>query len=195
VIRFFQELPGKVLAFIANLVTGLISKFNDMKAQASTIISTMISNLISTIQGAIGKAASAAGSIKDSILGALGGLKDKLIGLAGDAINGLIGAIKGAAGRVAGAVGGLLGGIHLPGFASGTDYAPGGLALVGEHGPEVVALPRGSRVYPNGTGPSVGSAGGGGATYITNVYPQQAVLDTAELARIQRRRDLLLGLY
>jgi len=32
-------------------------------------------------------------------------------------------------------------------FALGTDYAPGGLAMVGEEGPEVVNLPRGSQVY------------------------------------------------
>jgi hypothetical protein len=33
-------------------------------------------------------------------------------------------------------------------FASGTAFAPGGLALVGERGPELVNLPRGSKVYP-----------------------------------------------
>lgn len=32
------------------------------------------------------------------------------------------------------------------GFANGTNYAPGGLAVVGERGPELVNLPRGSRV-------------------------------------------------
>jgi phage-related protein len=37
----------------------------------------------------------------------------------------------------------------LPGFAGGTDFAPGGAALVGEHGPELLYLPRGSRVIPN----------------------------------------------
>lgn len=35
----------------------------------------------------------------------------------------------------------------IPGFASGTSYAPGGMALVGERGPELVNLPRGSRVH------------------------------------------------
>lgn len=35
------------------------------------------------------------------------------------------------------------------GFAQGTDFAPGGLALVGEKGPELVNLPRGSQVIPN----------------------------------------------
>jgi len=38
----------------------------------------------------------------------------------------------------------------FPGFASGTNYAPGGLAWVGEQGPELVNLPRGSQVIPNG---------------------------------------------
>jgi hypothetical protein len=36
-----------------------------------------------------------------------------------------------------------------PGFAEGTDYAPGGLAWVGENGKELVNLPRGSQVIPN----------------------------------------------
>ena len=37
----------------------------------------------------------------------------------------------------------------IPAFAAGTDSAPGGMALVGERGPEVVNLPRGSQVIPN----------------------------------------------
>ncbi len=37
----------------------------------------------------------------------------------------------------------------LPAFAGGTDFAPGGMALVGENGPELVNLPRGSQVIPN----------------------------------------------
>jgi hypothetical protein len=35
---------------------------------------------------------------------------------------------------------------HIPGFAVGTSYSPGGLALVGERGPEIVDLPAGSKV-------------------------------------------------
>jgi hypothetical protein len=37
----------------------------------------------------------------------------------------------------------------LPGFAAGTNFAPGGLAIVGERGPELVNLRRGSQVIPN----------------------------------------------
>ena len=36
-----------------------------------------------------------------------------------------------------------------PAFASGTNFAPGGLSLVGERGPELVNLPRGAQVIPN----------------------------------------------
>jgi phage-related protein len=38
---------------------------------------------------------------------------------------------------------------HIPTFAEGTNFAPGGMALVGERGPELVNLPRGSQVTPN----------------------------------------------
>lgn len=37
----------------------------------------------------------------------------------------------------------------IPAYATGTDYHPGGLALVGEEGAEVLSLPRGARVYNN----------------------------------------------
>lgn len=44
--------------------------------------------------------------------------------------------------------------IKIPKYATGTTNHPGGLALVGENGPEVVNLPSGSKVYPNGVNPS-----------------------------------------
>ncbi|MGJ4888959.1 hypothetical protein ACQR1Y_12235 [Bradyrhizobium sp. HKCCYLRH3099] len=37
----------------------------------------------------------------------------------------------------------------IPGFADGTNSAPGGLAMVGERGPELVNLPRGAQVVPS----------------------------------------------
>jgi hypothetical protein len=37
----------------------------------------------------------------------------------------------------------------FPKFANGTNFAPGGMAIVGERGPELVNLPRGSQVIPN----------------------------------------------
>jgi hypothetical protein len=40
-------------------------------------------------------------------------------------------------------------GSFLPAFAGGTSFAPGGMSLVGERGPEIVNLPRGASVTPN----------------------------------------------
>ncbi len=49
----------------------------------------------------------------------------------------------------------------VPGYASGTNFAPGGVALVGERGPELVNLPRGSQVIPNHAISAQGAFGGG----------------------------------
>ena len=63
--------------------------------------------------------------------------------------------------------------ITVPGFASGTTNAPGGLALVGENGPELINLPRGSTVTPltgmtqSGTRGGATGAAGGAAVNIT----------------------------
>ena len=40
-------------------------------------------------------------------------------------------------------------GLFTPQYAEGTSYHPGGKALVGEHGAEIVDLPKGSKVYSN----------------------------------------------
>jgi hypothetical protein len=46
-------------------------------------------------------------------------------------------------------LGGVLRGLMAKNaFATGTSFAPGGMALVGERGPELVNLPRGSQVIP-----------------------------------------------
>lgn len=50
----------------------------------------------------------------------------------------------------------------VPKFAGGTRFAPGGLSLVGERGPELVNLPRGAQVIPNH---AMKGAGSGGNTY------------------------------
>jgi hypothetical protein len=54
----------------------------------------------------------------------------------------------------------------LGGFANGTDFAPGGEAMVGENGPERVILPRGARVIP---APQTAAGVGAGSTTIVNL--------------------------
>ncbi|MBT2656614.1 hypothetical protein J7E81_15450 [Bacillus sp. ISL-18] len=74
--------------------------------------------------------------------------------------------------------------------ATGTNYFEGGRTLVGEMGPELVTLPRGSKIDPaNATRNTLKS---GGDTYIT-VNSQKAVMDEKELGRTLQRLEVLYG--
>ncbi|UAK24181.1 phage tail length tape measure family protein [Sphingomonas nostoxanthinifaciens] len=66
--------------------------------------------------------------------------------------------------------------LSIPGFATGTDDAPGGLAWVAENGPELINLPKGASVTPAPqTRQMLAANGNGGDTHI-HVYAQDAVL-------------------
>jgi hypothetical protein len=60
---------------------------------------------------------------------------------------------------------------QVPKFhARGTMFAPGGLSVLGEEGPELVNLPRGSQVYTAGQTRSMLAGGGSGATLTIENY-------------------------
>jgi hypothetical protein len=67
-------------------------------------------------------------------------------------------------------------------FAGGTSYAPGGLAVVGENGPELVNLPRGSQVYPG-----VPNMGGVQIGQIIVNSPDPARAGDSVIAALKRR--------
>ncbi|NLD44135.1 MAG: hypothetical protein GX657_11650, partial [Chloroflexi bacterium] len=55
--------------------------------------------------------------------------------------------------------------------ALGTGYFPGGLSWVGERGPELVSLPRGSRIWPAQQSMAMAGGGAGGGGLNVNVGP------------------------
>jgi hypothetical protein len=57
--------------------------------------------------------------------------------------------LAGIAGSLGAAQTALIAATPIPQFRQGTNFAPGGRALVGEAGPEIVDLPQGARVVPN----------------------------------------------
>lgn len=73
---------------------------------------------------------------------------------------------------------------RVPSYARGTDYHPGGFAIVGENGPELVSLPKGSAVSPSGSY-------GGDTFNITidakNVREFNDIVSMAQKARQERR--------
>ena len=100
-----------------------------------------------------GVTSGAKGSIKGMITAALQGIRQVINAYLAEAIAATIAKnAKLPFGLIAASVGvAALTGFwkaKVPAFASGTDFAPGGLSLVGERGPELVNLPRGSQVIP-----------------------------------------------
>lgn len=83
----------------------------------------------------------------------------------------------------------------IPAFASGTNSAPGGLALVGERGPELVNLPRGSQVIPARSTAQMMAGGAGGAVTLSYAPvidargADQAAVARLEAAMVQQSRD------
>ena len=65
----------------------------------------------------------------------------------------------------------------IPTFAKGTPFAPGGLALVGENGPELVSIPRGSRVMTAGRSRALLTEGGTGGGIQVNVFIERVSND------------------
>lgn len=138
--------------------------------------------------------ATAMDALRTAGVNALGKIADKLASMAADnlwsaafggssGLGGLLGSLFGGPKTVFGAAGGL----GVPTFATGTNSAPGGLALVGERGPELVNLPRGSQVIPNHRLPDIAAAAGntGAVNAQVSIAIDARGADSAGLARVQ----------
>ncbi|MBY2986368.1 hypothetical protein [Rhizobium leguminosarum] len=108
---------------------------------------------LDTFGGGLGKIGSALSSSSfPSAPAASGGGGGGLFGW----LSGLFGAFKPIGAQATLAASGGITGL----FADGTNYAPGGLAVVGERGPELVNLPQGSQVFnTNRSAQMMGGAG------------------------------------
>lgn len=71
--------------------------------------------------------------------------------------------------------------INIPGFASGTESAPRGLAMVGESGPELVSFRGGERVFSNAQSRAMLSGGGAGGNVYVTVHVAGSVLSDGDL--------------
>ena len=76
-------------------------------------------------------------------------------------------------------------------FARGTSYAPGGVALVGEQGPELINLPRGSQVFPTPQTHQMLNNIGQGGVNVTGEFRIQGTDLVVVLERAQRKNERL----
>jgi hypothetical protein len=151
--------------------------------------------------------------LQSTALGGLHSFEDALLGIvtgtesASDAFKAMANSIisdlariairQAITGPIANALGGLFGGSGgggigtmqvgsqlFPKFASGTNFAPGGAAIVGERGPEIVNLPRGAQVIPNHRSRQIG--GGGNVTV-------NLIEDSSRAGQTQKRDNGSVG--
>jgi hypothetical protein len=143
-------------------------RFNDAIKQLGQLGQQVNSGFLVDFETQIRNGASAMQALETAGVNALGKIADKLAQMAADNLwsaafggssggagsffSNIFGGSAGAAAQAksASTLANNTGGEFFgPGFANGTDYAPGGLSLVGEHGPEILNIPRGSQVIPN----------------------------------------------
>ena len=157
-VKWIGRLPGRLLSLgrdaINALGTALRNGLGALKGIASTIVTSIV-NIIKGLPGkllGIGGALLAAGvtlggkilqGIRSGI-NAIGDMAGSVAASLKTGINNAIGLPKDLSFKVLGKTIGFT----IPGFEKG-GIAPGGLATVGEGGPELVSLPRGARVHSN----------------------------------------------
>jgi len=165
-----QILSSNLADIFSFLPRGFFKPFNfDSLKQVTTALEKALTSSITTIGVGLGEGLAAAitgtanfGSVFQGIFNQLGGVVSALgeqliaIGAAALVAQAAIAQIFTnpfaaiAAGVALVALGSLIQSVTTPQnrFAVGTRNAPGGMALVGERGPEMINLPRGSQVIP-----------------------------------------------
>ena len=159
--EFLSSLPGKFVTLLSDVKNKIVEWFGLAWSWISTEVPTWpgkIGDFFTSLPEKVGKFFT---DMKDGVEKILRDLITSAGNLAGE----IIAALKRPFDGIGEWFGDLFGGIgdamFGPGtkqqepqfrgsqFAMGTSYAPGGLALVGEQGPELVNIPRGSQVYSN----------------------------------------------
>jgi hypothetical protein len=157
------DVGGMLAGTLTDAVVGLAEAFGNLFAGTEAGFKGVVTAALQSIQ---------------QIINAL--LAQAIAGMiAGESKKGLVGLITGAIG-----ISTLLAlwKSKVPEFASGTNYAPGGLALVGERGPELVNLPRGAQVYNNNL--TRGMMGGGEVRFIIEQDKLVGILSNANKKNI-----------
>jgi uncharacterized protein (TIGR02594 family) len=75
------------------------------------------------------------------------------------------------------------------GHAAGTEYAPGGMTWVGENGPELVAMPTGSKVYTASASRRMAADNDGGPRLAVSFHNDFRGADASAVSMIQARLD------
>ena len=144
---------GQALVALGPVFTGILSIASfTMQGIAGVVkaVAPVVGNIINALKPVfknVGSALESMGKIFKSVFDGIKTVVEKtskfikpLIDGIGSAVSGISGAVSSGLGWIASKIGGN---------ATGTKYWRGGLSVVGEHGPELVQMPSGSKVYTN----------------------------------------------
>jgi hypothetical protein len=201
------DIGSQISSQLGSVFSGIsIPSIPEIGGQINSQLSSMFSGITVPSIPEIG------GMINGAMSGMFGGITLPSIpdigGMLNSAMSGIFGgitlpAIPNIGGMLSSAMSGMFSGISLPSipfFASGVEnWQEGGLAVVGDAGPELVRLPSGSSVYPMSAGAGVGGGvspisfggSGGSAPQSINLVVQldsQAILSAIGLPLSQNIR-------
>lgn len=158
-------LTGRTMADLNNFAQGTAATnyqnvFNNAFTQYQSAYNSFLNNQNNTyakLMGVNQQGLEAAGGAANLYSGIGGDISKLMAGVGAAQAGGTIGQANAWSGALGGAFGGLSNALTLsslmnsntPEYARGTESARGGVAIVGEKGPEAVILPRGSKVIPN----------------------------------------------
>lgn len=175
------EKVGKIVVYFASLPRRLRNAIVGKMAEIGRDVIASFFRGLSTTGDFVGNLA---GIIKDAVMGAVNSVIDLLNTAIPDKLS------------IPGAPDVNLPNNPIPHLARGTNNWRGGWSWVGEEGPELVNLPRGSQVMP--AGQSAAAAGGGPAVLIERQYVtphnysefERQQLDQARVAALGSRRPM-----
>jgi hypothetical protein len=147
---------------VVDNIQAYYNKVKEINKETAQSLTTLYQSAFSQIGQSIGEALASGGNVLKAALESVIHLIGKGLQIIGEGLIAL-GNIKSVieklgftpgptaiiAGIVAVAAGAFLQNFKIPGFANGVNNFSGGMALVGERGPELVRLPTGSDVIPN----------------------------------------------
>ena len=140
---------GQVIGALSPVFIGLLSVASSALSGIASAVKTVapvVSSLISKLAPIflnVGSTLKSMGKIFKNVFDSVMKIVKKASDFIKPLVNGIIGATKGISDGVSWVAG------KLAGNATGTKYWSGGLSVVGEHGPELVSMPRGSKVFTN----------------------------------------------
>ena len=153
VVTSVTPIIGQALVALGPVFSGLLSVasfamqgISGVVQAAAPIVSSLI-NALKPVFKNVGSALESMGKIFKSVFDGIKNVVEKAYNFVKPLIDGIGNAVSGISGAVSSGLGWIASKVGKN--ATGTKYWRGGLSVVGEHGPELVQMPSGSKVYTN----------------------------------------------